>query len=117
MAESAAGARRMGPAVEAMYGFLLWLVPTVERFPRSQRFLLGDRIQTIALEVLERLIEATYSRSREALLDSANLGIEKLRFLFRLSHGLRYLDLHHYEFSARRLDGGRRSATAAAPRQ
>lgn len=104
MAESAAGARRMGPAVEAMYGFLLWLVPTVEKFPRSQRFLLGDRIQTIALEVLERLIEATYSRSRAALLDSANLGIEKLRFLFRLSHDLRYLDLRRYEFSARRLD-------------
>jgi hypothetical protein len=37
-----------------MYRFLLWLVPTVEKFPRSQKFLLGDRIQTTALDVLER---------------------------------------------------------------
>ena len=38
-------ARRTGAALEAHYRFLLWLVPAVERFPRSQKFLLGDRIQ------------------------------------------------------------------------
>ena len=35
------GARGTGPALEAHYRFLLWLVPAVERFPRSQKFLLG----------------------------------------------------------------------------
>ena len=38
-------ARKTGPALETHYQFLTWLVPTVERFPRSQKFLLGDRIQ------------------------------------------------------------------------
>ena len=52
-------AQRTGPALEAMYRFVLWLVPTVERFPRSQKFLLGDRLQATALDVLERLIDAT----------------------------------------------------------
>src|SRR4051812_2058784 len=46
-----------------MYRFLLWLIPAVEKFPRSQKFLLGDRIQNAGLEVLERLIEATYTRA------------------------------------------------------
>jgi hypothetical protein len=27
---------------------MLWLVPTVDKFPRSQKFLLGDRIQATA---------------------------------------------------------------------
>jgi hypothetical protein len=27
--------KRTGPAVEAHYQFLLWLVPTVDRFPKS----------------------------------------------------------------------------------
>ena len=36
-------ARRTGPALERMYRFLLWLVPAVEKFPRRQKFLLGDR--------------------------------------------------------------------------
>ncbi|MGH6897203.1 MAG: type II toxin-antitoxin system prevent-host-death family antitoxin [Geminicoccaceae bacterium] len=46
---------------------MLWLVPTVEKFPRSQKFLLGDRIQSTALDVLERLIEATYTRGRQPM--------------------------------------------------
>ncbi|MFZ1425349.1 MAG: four helix bundle protein [Geminicoccaceae bacterium] len=52
-------ARQTGPALEAMYRFMLWLIPTVEKFPWSQKFLLGDRIQGTALDVLERLIGAT----------------------------------------------------------
>ena len=41
-------ARSTGPAVESMYRFILWLVPTVEKFPRGQKFLLGDRMQAKA---------------------------------------------------------------------
>jgi hypothetical protein len=96
--------RASGPALEAMFRFIVWVVPTVEKFPRGQRFLLGDRIQTTALDVLEQLIVSTYSRARERPLAEANLGIEKLRFLFRLSVELRYLDPRRYEHAARALD-------------
>ncbi len=47
------GARRTGPALEAMYRFILWLTPAVEKFPRSQKFLLGDRIQAAAREAVK----------------------------------------------------------------
>ena len=97
-------ARETGPALEAHYQFLLWLVPAVERFPRRQKFLLGDRIQTTALDVLEHLIEATYTRQRDAHLVRANLGIEKLRILVRLAHALGCLDRRRYEHAARTLD-------------
>jgi hypothetical protein len=97
-------ARRTGPALERMQGFLVWPVPTVEKFPRSQKFLLGDRIQATALDVLERLIEATYTRARGKALNEANLGVEKLRILFRLATDLRLLDPRRYEFAARSLD-------------
>lgn len=97
-------ARRTGPALEAHYQFLLWLTPTVEKFPRSQKFLLGDRIQTTALDVLDALIEATYTRDRRAHLARANLGLEKLRFHFRLAAELHHLDARRYEHAARTLD-------------
>ncbi len=87
-----------------MYRFMLWLIPTVEKFPRSQKFLLGDRIQSTALDVLERLVEATYTKARRPALLQANLGIEKLRLLFRLATEMRYLDLRRYEHAARSLD-------------
>jgi hypothetical protein len=71
-------ARKTGPAVEAHFQFLMWLVPASEKFPRTQTFLLGDRIQTTAFDVLECLIEATYTRDRKGQLARANLGVEKL---------------------------------------
>ena len=96
--------RQTGPALEKTYQFLNWLVPTVEKFPRRQKCLLGDRIQTAALDVMDSLIEATYTKSRDRKLDKANLNIERLRFLFRLSTDLRYLDKRRYEHAARELD-------------
>ena len=102
--ENMSQARRTGPALEAMYQFTLWLIPTVEKFPRSQKFLLGDRMQSTALDVLERLIEATYSKARGKALTDANLGIEKLRLLFRMATEMRYLDPRRYEHAARGLD-------------
>jgi hypothetical protein len=97
-------ARTTGPALEKWYQFLCWLTPTVEKFPKAQKFVLGDRIQNGALDVLERLIEATYSREARPLLAAANLGLEKLRFLFRLAAELKLLDLRRYEFAARAID-------------
>lgn len=87
-----------------MFRFVLWLVPTVEHFPRSQKFLLGDRMQSTALDCLEQLIEATYTKAREAALARANLGIEKLRFLFRIAFELKYVDFARFEHAARNLD-------------
>lgn len=91
--ERQAAARAGGPALEAMYQLLLWLIPTLEKFPRSQKFLLGDRLQSQALAVLDSLICATYTREREPHLRAANLGLEKMRFGVRLSKDLRHLDL------------------------
>ena len=103
-AKDANRARTTGAALEAHYRFVLWLVPTVERFPRKQKFLLGERIQATALDVPERLIEATYTRQRRGRLADANLGLEKLRFLFRLARNLRILDYRRYEYAARSID-------------
>ena len=72
----------------AGFRLLHWLMPTVEKFPRSHKFTIGDRIEIIAIDVLEALIEATYTRERSQHLRQANLGIEKLRFLLRLAADL-----------------------------
>jgi hypothetical protein len=96
--------RKSGVVLEKSYRFLLWLVPAVEKFPRSQKFLLGDRIQTLALDVQEALIEATYAKNPAAQLLACNLRLEKLRFLFRLALDLRYLDMARYEFGAKAID-------------
>ncbi len=102
--EVADNARQTGVALEKAYQFVVWLVPTVEKFPRAQKFLLGDRIQSAALDILEGLVEATYTRNRAPVLRSVNLKLEKLRLLIRLASDLQILDLRRYEHAARTID-------------
>ncbi len=50
-------------AVPKLYDVILWLLGRVEKFPRSQKFTLGDRTVNHVLDTLELLIEATYTRA------------------------------------------------------
>lgn len=54
--------RRVSPALEKAFHFVTWLIPTLEGFPRSQKFLPGDRMQGAGLDLLETLVEAPYTR-------------------------------------------------------
>jgi hypothetical protein len=67
-------AKQSGTALEKEYQFMLWLMPTVEKFPRSQKFLLGDRMQSAALDSLESLVEATCSRNRSPVLSPSSIA-------------------------------------------
>lgn len=51
----------------------------------------------MALDILERLIEAAYTRDKLAILKRANLEVEKMRVLIRLSYEQRYLSKGAYE--------------------
>lgn len=85
-------------AVPKLYDVILWLMGRVEKFPRSQKFTLGDRIVNISLDILDLLIEATYTRDRLALLRKANVQLEKLRYLIRICHDLKLLSAKQYAY-------------------
>lgn len=85
--------------------FLTWLLPATGKFPRSVRFTLANRIDDLALDVAEDLVEARYEpRARAASLKRANLRLDKLRVLLRLAHDLQHLPHGAYEYASRRLD-------------
>lgn len=84
--------------------FLGWLLPATEKFPRKVRFTFSSRIDNLALDFLEDVIEARYTRGKGEILRRANLRLEKLRVLLRLCHGERYLATNGYEHAARRID-------------
>ncbi len=44
------------PIIRAFYDFVLWLNPKIAKFPRDQRFVLGERMERQLYEVLENLI-------------------------------------------------------------
>ncbi len=65
------------PIIRAFYDFVLWLNPKIAKFPRDQRFVLGERVERQLYEVLENLIRAKYTRSRRAILDQVNLDFAR----------------------------------------
>lgn len=70
-------------ALNKLYDLILWIIPVLEKFPRNQQYLIGDRIETMLLDVMELIVQAIYTRNKAQLLYSANLKIETLRHLVR----------------------------------
>lgn len=77
--------------------FLKWLLHATEKFPKKVRFTFSDRINNLALSVVEELVEARYSGNKRAILRSANLRLEKLRMLLRISYESRFLSKDAYK--------------------
>ena len=90
--------------------FVLWeqalrdILARTEKFPKRVRFTLSSRIDNLALDVLEKIVEARYTKDKSAVLRQANLDLEKLRVLLRISHDERHLDHKGFEHVARNID-------------
>lgn len=89
--------RTAPPIIAKLYDLLVYLVPQVAKFPRSHRYVLGERLETTAYTVLDTLLEATYSRTKVPLLCRANILLEQMRYYVRLCKDLRLLSLQRYE--------------------
>ena len=90
-------------AISDCHQFLKWLIPQLDKFPRSRKFTLGERIESGALKVLEKLVEAAYSRRKLDLLAEANTQLDVLRHLWRLSYELKVISNKVYEYGSREL--------------
>ena len=84
--------------------FIKWFLPKIEKFPRNYRFLFGDRLVEIQLDLLEHLIEAYYHKEKLANLRAANVELEKLRHLLQISTEMRFISLDQLEFATRSLN-------------
>ena len=88
------------PIVTKAYDLAIWLLPRVNDFPRSSRFVLGDRLIATMLDILEGLIEASHRRDKRQVLETVSVKLDRLRFLIRLSKDLKLLNLTRYEYAA-----------------
>lgn len=90
--------------VQRMYDLLLYLLSLVSKFPRSQRYTLGERIQNLSFDILELLLDALYSREKLPLLHKINIQLDKFRHYLRLSKDLKFVSLHQYEVLSKRIN-------------
>lgn len=72
---------------------LKWIIPQLDKFPRVRRFTLGERIETLLLQVLERCIEAAYGAGRDKIraLHRASQHLSVVKHLWRLCFELKVI--------------------------
>lgn len=97
--------RPQSPLFVKTYDFLLWLIPLTLKFPRSQRFLLAERLSGMALDFYDLILDAALEpSSQEKQLDQADRQLTKIRLYVRLSYDLQCISLGQLEHAARLID-------------
>ena len=84
------------------YDLITWLIPATLNFPRSQRFVVTQRLQDAALDFQEYLIEANRQSGRARLerLRRADAELDKVRLYLRLSFQWEWLSPGQYKHAA-----------------
>lgn len=89
------------------YDLILYIVPQLGKYPKTQKFLLADRIQNHLMDVLELLVASYYSKKggvkREKLIE-VNLKLEQIRYLVRISKDLHCINLRRYELIQKKIN-------------
>jgi hypothetical protein len=91
------------PLFAKMFDLMAWLTPCVQRFPKSQRFLLASRLLDTAFACHAELIQArkVTGAERAQTLLRADVGLDTLRLQWRLAHELKCISTEQYEHGAR----------------
>ena len=94
-----------GPRIVlAAYDLMLEIYPAIRSFPKSQQFMLGQRIQGTTLDILTGLVAANHVRNKEPGLAQVSAEIEKLRLLVRLAFDLEFIGIKRYARLGERID-------------
>jgi len=92
------------PIFTRTYDLLRWLLPVTVKFPRTQRFVLAERVQRMALDFQEQLIDAGRAAQPTPFLQRADTTLTKLRLYLRLCRDLELLTSGQYEHVARQVN-------------
>ena len=81
------------------YDLLMWVLPRSMKFPKSQRFVLTQRLQNALLDFQECLFLANAHAGQERLqhLRNADAHLNKLRLYLRISHQSTWLTPAQFE--------------------
>ena len=86
------------------YDLILYAFPIINRFPKAQRFVLGQQIQNCLLDIAKLIVRANKQRGKLPTLAEIDIELEKLRLLIRLAKDLRLLAMKQYGLIAERID-------------
>jgi len=84
------------------YDFITWFLPMSEKFPKSQRFIVTQRLQNAVLNFQELLLEANSLRGARRMekLHFADAELRKARLYLRLCEKWKWLTPGQYKHAS-----------------
>jgi len=83
---------------QKVYDLILYLFPILNRFPKTQKFVLAQQIENSILEIAKLITQANLERDKRSSLTKIDIELEKLRLLIRLAKDLRFINVKRYEY-------------------
>lgn len=80
------------------YDLALWLHPILNKFPKSQKFVLASKIENCLLELIEAIVKVNSGIKNSYVMENLNVEVDRLRILVRLAKDLRFLSVKAYGF-------------------
>jgi len=86
------------PLFGKLYDFYKNLSQVIETFPKTKRFSLGQKLDQIALELIELIIRASYLHKEQKLpvLEKSIVSADLLKILLRLAKDTKTIDNRKY---------------------
>ncbi|MEO0640316.1 MAG: diversity-generating retroelement protein Avd [Bacteroidota bacterium] len=89
-----------------VYDLIKFMIPNIERIPRTHKFTYGDRLYNLLSDLLEIIIEIHYAskQTRKEKLHEANILLTKIRYFLRMGYDLGFYSAGHLKIMAERVD-------------
>jgi four helix bundle protein len=85
------------------YDFLLWIYPVIKKFPKSEKYTLGEKIKNCILDLLENIIYFCKNKNKLKYLQKIDLNLEKLRIFIRIGKDLNIISFKKYDFAEKQI--------------
>jgi len=89
---------------QSIYDLILWFEPVIQKFPKSEKYVLGAEIRQSLINALVNITVSNKTKSKLEYLNIADQELEKLRIFIRLAKDLKMLDFKKYEFAEREIN-------------
>lgn len=87
-----------------MYDLIRYSFPIIGRFPKSQKFVLGQQIQNCMVNISALIVHANKMKNKNIKLFEVDIELEKLKLLVRLSKDLGFMNVKKYGNHSQKID-------------
>ncbi|MBI9031968.1 diversity-generating retroelement protein Avd [bacterium] len=91
------------PIIQMTYDIIKWLIPNIDKLPRTQKFVLGDRIEIAFLDFLKYISLASKTKDKYEILTIADAKLMEIKLLCRLIVDLKYISIKQFEYLSKQL--------------